>query len=54
MALAERQMTDSARYVTGSWSYEKVSGIGHWIPAHAPERTTQLLLEFFGKVTELE
>ena len=47
MALTEHQMTDSERYVTGSWRYERVTGVGHWIPAHAPERTSALLVEFF-------
>ncbi|MFJ2008509.1 alpha/beta fold hydrolase [Streptomyces chartreusis] len=48
MAVTERQMADSARYVTGPWSYERLQRVGHWIPAQAPERTSELLLEFFG------
>ena len=47
-ALTERQMTDSPRFVTGPWRYERLSRVGHWIPAHAPERTTALLLEHFA------
>jgi pimeloyl-ACP methyl ester carboxylesterase len=49
LALTERQMTDSARFVTGPWRYERISRVGHWIPAHAPERATELLLEHFGE-----
>ncbi|MDN3460863.1 alpha/beta hydrolase [Rhodococcus sp. APC 3903] len=48
MALTERQMTDSARYVSGPWRYERITRVGHWIPAHAPERASQLLLDHFG------
>jgi len=47
-ALTERQMTDSQRFVTGPWRYERLPRVGHWIPAHAPERTTALLLEHFA------
>jgi pimeloyl-ACP methyl ester carboxylesterase len=48
IALSERQMTDSQWFVTGPWHYERIPGVGHWIPAHAPERTTGLLLEHFA------
>jgi pimeloyl-ACP methyl ester carboxylesterase len=48
IALTERQMTDSQRYVNGPWRYERIPRVGHWIPAHAPARTTQLLLEHFA------
>lgn len=48
IALTERQMTDSQRYVSGPWRYERIPRVGHWIPAHAPERTAQLLAEHFA------
>ncbi|MCD2195391.1 alpha/beta fold hydrolase [Actinomycetospora endophytica] len=48
LALTERQMTDSQRYVAGSWRYERIPRVGHWIPAHAPARTTEMLLEHFA------
>jgi pimeloyl-ACP methyl ester carboxylesterase len=48
MALTERQMTDSARYVAGPWRYERIPHVGHWIPTYAPARTTELLLDFFA------
>lgn len=48
VALTERQMTDSAAHVAGSWRYERLAGVGHWIPAHAPERTAELLIEHFA------
>ena len=48
MAMTERQMTDSAAYVAGRWRYERIERVGHWIPSHAPARTSELLLDFFG------
>lgn len=48
MAMTERQMTDSAPHVAGRWRYERVGRAGHWIPAQAPELTSELLLDFFG------
>lgn len=48
MAMTERQMTDSARYVSGRWRYERISRVGHFVPCHAPARTSDLLMEFFG------
>lgn len=50
MALTERQMTDSARYVAGPWRYERISDVGHWIPAHAPESATRLVIEHIDSV----
>jgi pimeloyl-ACP methyl ester carboxylesterase len=48
MAMTERQMTDSVAHVAGQWRYERIHGVGHWIPTHAPARTSELLLDFFG------
>lgn len=46
VALGEAQMKASGDYVTGPWRYEKVEGVGHWIPVLAPERVNELLLSF--------
>jgi pimeloyl-ACP methyl ester carboxylesterase len=45
-ALTERQMTDSAKNVTGPWRYERIEGPGHWLQLEAPGRVTELLLDF--------
>lgn len=45
-ALSERQMTESAEFVEGPWRYEKIEGVGHWIPLQAPDEFNQLLLGF--------
>lgn len=47
-ALTEEQMTASARFVAGPWRYERLAGVGHWIPLAAPDRLNALLLEFLG------
>jgi pimeloyl-ACP methyl ester carboxylesterase len=47
ITMTERQMTDSAQYVTGPWRYERIPHVGHWIPTYAPERTSELLIDFF-------
>jgi pimeloyl-ACP methyl ester carboxylesterase len=47
-ALCEAQMTESRHYVDGPWRYERLDGVGHWIPLEAPERLISLLLDFLG------
>lgn len=44
--LPESRMTLSRENVTGPWRYERLDGIGHWIPTQAPDRLNELLLEF--------
>jgi pimeloyl-ACP methyl ester carboxylesterase len=48
MALLEEQMTGSAAFCAAGFRYERIEGAGHWIPLDAPERTTELLLDFFS------
>jgi pimeloyl-ACP methyl ester carboxylesterase len=45
-ALTEVQMTASADHVAGPWRYERIVGIGHDIPAAAPDQLNALLLDF--------
>jgi hypothetical protein len=47
-ALTEAQMTGSARYVTGPWRYERLEGVDHWVPVHAPDQLNGWLLDFLG------
>ena len=46
--LSEAQMTGSADYVTGPWRYERLEGVDHWVPVHAPDQLNRVLLEFLG------
>ena len=46
VALTERQMLDSERYVDGPWRYERLDGPGHWMQLEAPDRLNPLLLDF--------
>lgn len=48
-ALTEKQMIDSAKYVEGPWRYERIEDASHWIPLDAPDKLTDLLLDFFAK-----
>ena len=48
VALAERQMIASANYVTAPWRYERVERGTHWLQLEAPDKTTELLLDFLG------
>jgi len=44
--LTEAAMTSSASKVTGTWRYERLEGVGHFIPLEAPEQLNRLLLDF--------
>jgi pimeloyl-ACP methyl ester carboxylesterase len=46
--LTEAQMTGSEGFVTGPWRYERLEGVDHWVPVHAPDRLDELLLDFLG------
>ncbi|MEU6487520.1 alpha/beta hydrolase [Streptomyces sp. NPDC046887] len=45
--LTERSMTGTEEFVDGDFRYERVEGVGHWLPLEAPERVNELLLAFF-------
>ena len=51
-ALGEDQMVNSARQVSGPWRYERVEGVGHYVPLGAADRVTALLLDFFHQPDE--
>ncbi len=47
-AMSESQMIYSNEYVKGPWRYERLDGVGHWLPDAAPEQVNALLLDFLG------
>ena len=47
-ALTEEQMTGSAKHVEGEWRYERLERVDHWVPVHAPDRLSELLLDFLS------
>jgi pimeloyl-ACP methyl ester carboxylesterase len=49
IALTERQMTDSAENVAGTWRYERLDGPGHWMQLDAPDQVNALLLGFLPR-----
>ncbi|WP_067533997.1 alpha/beta fold hydrolase [Nocardia crassostreae] len=46
--LTERNMLGTEKYVGGSWRYERLDGIGHWLQLEAPDRFNELLLDFLS------
>ena len=46
VALTEKQMTGSAKFVTGTWRYERIENVGHWMQLEAPDKVNALLLDF--------
>lgn len=48
VALSEDQMTGSARFVDAPFRYERIEGVDHWMPLSAPERVSELLIDFLG------
>jgi pimeloyl-ACP methyl ester carboxylesterase len=45
-ALGERQMRDSAHYVTGEFRFERIRDADHWLQLTAHEQVNRLLLAF--------
>ena len=50
-ALGETQMQASGAFVDGPWRYERIEGCDHWVPIHAPDQLTALLLDFLPAPT---
>jgi pimeloyl-ACP methyl ester carboxylesterase len=48
-ALTEKQMTDSAEFVSGPWRYERMDGPGHWAQWEAADQFNPLLLDFLSQ-----
>jgi pimeloyl-ACP methyl ester carboxylesterase len=51
VALTEEQMTGSKKYVSGSFRYERIDDVGHWMQLEAPEEVNRLLLDFLPETT---
>jgi pimeloyl-ACP methyl ester carboxylesterase len=46
--LGEVQIAASREFVTGPWRYERLTGVGHWIPPEAPDALNALLIDFLS------
>ncbi len=44
----ESQVVDPQAHVSGRWRYERIEDADHWIPLSAPDRLTDLLLDWLG------
>ena len=49
VALTEGSMISSASKVTGPWRYERLDGVGHFIPLDAADQLNKLLLDFLPR-----
>jgi pimeloyl-ACP methyl ester carboxylesterase len=49
VALTEDAMVKSASRVSGPWRYERLEGVGHFIPLDEPDRLNKLLLDFLPR-----
>jgi pimeloyl-ACP methyl ester carboxylesterase len=47
--LAEDQMRQSERRMGARWRYERVQGVGHWVPLERPDLVASMALEWFGQ-----
>jgi pimeloyl-ACP methyl ester carboxylesterase len=45
-ALLEPQMLDSSKFCANSFRYERIAGHDHWFQWEAPEKVTDLLIDF--------
>ena len=41
-------MTGSSDFVNGTWRYERLDDVSHWIPVDAPDDLNRLLLEWLS------
>lgn len=48
LALGEKQMRGSGRYVQAEFRYERIEGADHWLQLTAAARVNALLLDYFG------
>jgi pimeloyl-ACP methyl ester carboxylesterase len=48
LALTEENMTNSAKFVTAPWRYERIERAGHWMQLEAPDKLNALLLDFLA------
>jgi len=47
-ALAEDQMANSRRWVAAEWRYERLDGVGHWLPVDAAPTVNAWLVDWFS------
>lgn len=54
VALTEENMTNSAKFITAPWRYERIEGAGHWMQLEAPDKVNALLQHFLAEVRAKE
>jgi pimeloyl-ACP methyl ester carboxylesterase len=48
IALLPKSAHNTARYVSGEYRFEVLSGVSHWIPDEQPDKLADLLLDWFA------
>jgi pimeloyl-ACP methyl ester carboxylesterase len=46
VALTEKQMVDSQKYMKADWKYVRIENSTHWIPLDQPERLSNEIVEW--------
>jgi pimeloyl-ACP methyl ester carboxylesterase len=46
IALAERQMLETEKYVQAPFQYRRIDDAGHWLQLDAPDEVNPILLEY--------
>jgi pimeloyl-ACP methyl ester carboxylesterase len=52
VALAERQMLETEKYVEAPFQYRSIEGAGHWVQLDAPGEVNRILLEYLETRSE--
>ena len=50
VALTEKQMIDSEKYMKAAWKYVRIENSTHWIPLDQPEQLCTEIIEWFRTV----
>ena len=50
VALTEKQMVDSEKYMRGGWEYVRIEDSTHWIPLDQPERLSNEIVGWWLRI----
>ena len=47
--LTEEQMSHSEKYIDASWQFQRIEGVGHWVPYESPSQLAELAEKWFDQ-----